>query len=349
MSNVTLWRSRLESTANELRHAAGKAVRTVSAEAVVKQVLRTYSQEASSLDAPHLLDQAVMQLLEGDWRAQPKRKSSWKVTWRGLRLPNLFVYARAVTPLKMESEIAWHPWLSKRITGPLSSPVRVRLQQLNAYLFMQSGGGQTLFPGQLGHRERSLLIFNDEKALETMPACGWKHAALTLAEIGAFRRAPPLPYKSSGRSDLPAVIVENSDVYYRLCQVNKMNTRWSLVVYGAGNKVSGQAECLSQLLEDEQVNEVFYFGDLDIAGLKIAHQLHRKLLDGYGINLHLDEWLYKQLIHNNRVTVEGSANNEKFDFESLCSWMPCFVLREMKALITAHQRLPQEGIALLTL
>ena len=68
--------------------------------------------------------------------------------------------------------------------------------------------------------------------------------------------------------DLPAIIVENSDVYYRLCQLNQIQTRWSLVIYGAGNKVSGQAECVSQLLEAEQVEQLLYFGDLDVAGLK---------------------------------------------------------------------------------
>ncbi|MDF2241245.1 Wadjet anti-phage system protein JetD domain-containing protein, partial [Pseudomonas aeruginosa] len=185
----------------------------------------------------------------------------------------------------------------------------------------------------------------DEKALDSMPLGGWKHVALTLADLGAIRRAPPLPYESSGRPDLPAVIVENSDVYYRLCQINRDQTRWSLVIYGAGNKVSGQAECVSQLLKAEQVAQLLYFGDLDVAGLKIAHQLHCKLLDDYGISLQLDEWLYDELILNRLATPEGNANNERFDFEALCEWMPRFVVREMKTLMAAHQRLPQEGVA----
>ena len=201
----------------------------------------------------------------------------------------------------------------------------------------------------LGHRERSLLIFGDEKALDSLPPDGWKHVALTLADMGAFRRAPPLPYESSCCHDLPAIIVENSDVYYRLCQLNRVQTRWSLVIYGAGNKVSGQAECVSQLLEVEQVKQLLYFGDLDVAGLKIAHQLRCKLLSDYGISLHLDEWLYNELILNGLMTPEGNANNERFDFELQCRWMPQFVLREMKTLLAIHRRLPQEGVASLGL
>ena len=165
-----------------------------------------------------------------------------------------------------------------------------------------------------------------------------------VADMGAIRRAPPLPYESSGRPDLPALIVENSDVYYRLCHINRTQARWSLVIYGSGNKVSGQAERVSQLLETEQVTQLTYFGDLDVAGLKIAHLLRCKLLNSYGISLQLDEWLYDELILHYLATPEGNANNERFDFESLCDWMPRFVVREMKTLMAAHQRLPQEGV-----
>ncbi|MCQ7285031.1 hypothetical protein NP026_21820, partial [Salmonella enterica] len=45
----------------------------------------------------------------------------------------------------------------------------------------------------------------------------------------------------------------------------------------------------------------------------------------------------------------GNANNERFDFELQCGWMPQFVLREMKTLLAIHQRLPQEGVASLGL
>ncbi|QJQ94956.1 MULTISPECIES: Wadjet anti-phage system protein JetD domain-containing protein [Halomonadaceae] len=338
------WLSRLESTTNRHCLAAGKGARTVKAKAVLDEVLRAHHQEALSHDTPDLLDQAIAQLLEGDWRAQPKREASWQTYWRGLRLPNVFVYEGTAAPAKTAPDVAWHPWLAQRITGQLTPPIKERLQQLNAYLFRQTEYGKPLFPDTLGHRERALLIFGDEKALDSMPPNGWTHVSLTLADMGAIRRAPPLPYESSGHPNLPAVIVENSDVYYRLCQINRDQTRWSLVIYGAGNKVSGQAECVSQLLEEEQIKQLLYFGDLDVAGLKIAYQLRCKLLDAYGISLQLDEWLYDKLILNRLVTPEGNANNERFDFESLCDWMPCFVVREMKSLMATHQRLPQEGV-----
>lgn len=345
MSGVMTWLSRLESTVNKHRLAAGKAARTVKATVVLDEILRTHRQEALSHDTPDLLGQAIAQLTEGDWRAQPKREANWQTYWRGLRLPNVFDYEGAVASEKAVPDIAWHPWLAERVIGPLSPQVKERLQRLNAHLFRQSECGQPLFPGALGHRERALLIFGDEKALDSMPHGGWKHTALTLADLGAIRRAPPLPYESSGHPDLPAVIVENSDVYYRLCQINRTQTRWSLVIYGAGNKVSGQAECVSQLLKAEQVAQLLYFGDLDVAGLKIAHQLHCKLHDEYGISLQLDERLYEELILNRLVTPEGNANSERFDFEALCGWMPHFVTHEMKTLMAAHQRLPQEGVA----
>ena len=94
---------------------------------------------------------------------------------------------------------------------------------------------------------------------------------------------------------------------------------------------------MSHLLEVEQVKQLLYFGDLDVAGLKIAHQLHCKLLNDHGISLHLDEWLYNELIINGLMAPEGNANNERFDFQSQCAWMPLFVLREMKTLVATQQ------------
>ena len=48
MSSVMIWLSRLESTANKHRLAAGKAARTVKANAVLDEVLRAHNQEALS-------------------------------------------------------------------------------------------------------------------------------------------------------------------------------------------------------------------------------------------------------------------------------------------------------------
>ena len=263
VNGVTTWLSRLESTAHKHRRAAGKSARTVKAQAVLEEVLCTHHQESRSHGIPDLLRQAIEQLIAGDWRAQPKNEAKWQPYWRGLRLPSAFVYNSIDVPAKTVQEIAWHPWLVGRITGPVAPQIKERLRQLNAYLFCQTERDKPLFPGTLGHRERSLLIFSDEKALDSMPANGWKHVQLTLADMDAIRRAPPLPYEASGRPDLPAVIVENSDVYYRLCKINRDRTRWSLVIYGSGNKVSGQAERVSQLLESEQVTQLLYFGDFD--------------------------------------------------------------------------------------
>ncbi len=121
-----IWLSRLESTANKHRLAAGKAARTVKANAVLDEVLRAHNQEALSQEVPDLLSQAVTQLLERDWRAQPKHKASWQRYWRGMSLPSTFVYEGAIVPTKTTSEIAWHPWLARRITGQLTQPIKAR-------------------------------------------------------------------------------------------------------------------------------------------------------------------------------------------------------------------------------
>ena len=78
-----IWLSRLESTANKHRLAAGKAARTVKANAVLDEVLRAHNQEALSQEVPDLLSQAVTQLLERDWRLSLSTKRVGSATGGG--------------------------------------------------------------------------------------------------------------------------------------------------------------------------------------------------------------------------------------------------------------------------
>ena len=56
------WLSRLESTVNKHRLAAGKAARTVKATVVLDEILRTHRQEALSHDTPDLLGLSLIHI-----------------------------------------------------------------------------------------------------------------------------------------------------------------------------------------------------------------------------------------------------------------------------------------------
>lgn len=141
-----IWLSRLESTANKHRLAAGKAARTVKANVVLDEVIRVHNREALAQDAPDLLSQAVTQLLLKDWRAQPKRKVSWQRYWRGMSLPSTFVYEGAIVPTKTISEVARHPPVSAtyyRTTDPANQGTLTTAEYIS---FSPNRGRQVTIP-----------------------------------------------------------------------------------------------------------------------------------------------------------------------------------------------------------
>lgn len=319
--------------------------KTVSFEAVFMALMADYRTQANHPDTPQQLRAAIDELLHnGHWRAVPADRQRWPVGWRGLAVPRSLIYQ--VNKELERAPVAWHSFLAQRITGELSVSVETRLRQLNEYLMSRSRAGLPLFEDILGHRERALQVFGDEKTLESFPVDGWQNVDLTLKDLQCVRKAPPVPFEGVNGSIGPALVVENSDTYYTLCAVNRRTLQWRAVIYGSGNLATSQAEGIASLINSWHMKQVLYCGDLDVEGLYIANRLRRRL-DALGITLSLDETLYQAMIDTGKEGEAGKANRSvaNRDEELHLYWVSEPIRQAMRDLISRNKRIAQETLA----
>lgn len=337
------WISRLE---QQVQAALPSGRKTVAFDTAFAALMSQYRTEASHPDTPRRLLEALNELLHsGRWRAVPANRKRWPVGWRGMALPRSLVHQ--VDAESVRAPVAWHSFLSQRITGELSAAVEDKLRPLNAYLLARSRAGQPLFDGVLGHRERALQVFGDEKALESMPVEGWQNVNLTLDDLRCVRRAPPIPFEAVDGATGPALVVENSDTYYTLCAINRRTYRWRAVIYGSGNLATSQAEGIAGLVTGWHMDQVLYCGDLDRVGLHIADRL-RTRLERLGVQLSLDEMLYQAMIETRQEGEAGKANQVVWnrDFDHHAQWISQRIRQAMDDLISRNKRIAQEALAI---
>lgn len=277
------------------------------------------------------------------WKCSPNMPIGWTKTWNGIPLPDVFGNNdEPQTPTTLEG-LALHPWVSKRIIGKPSEPMMKKILKLDAYLKSKTMDKMPFFPGYLNHRERSLEIFGDEKALDTMKEDGWANFSVTFSEMKCIRKTAPIAHKEYPNESERVLVVENSDTYHRMCSINDEKDRYRVIIYGCGNNITGQIDSVAEIALG-LCDEVLYFGDLDVQGLKIADSL-RSGLKSYDLELRLDDYCYQTLININCQTEEGKANNGGFDYRN-SSWIPDYIKEKMNDLQSIGVRLPQEGIAL---
>jgi hypothetical protein len=333
------WEDHLQAALRALRiQYPGR--RSVPVSELLSELARAHRQALELDTTPDALTAALKALLTtGTWRAVPVSERRWQTRWRGVRLPDKLIDQR---PSGTRAPVAWHPFLSERITGPLPAPVREKLVRLNEYLKGRQRAGQPLFEGVIGHRERALMVMGDEKALDNLPPGGWKNVCLSLEDLHCRRQAPPVPHQHFVGIQGPILIVENSDTYHTLCQYNGQAGRWSLIIYGAGNLVTAQAEGIAALADAHGSPRLHYVGDLDLTGLSIAERLRQSLLS-LGHELTLETWLYALMVSQPLRTEEGKANNTTYE---MSDWVPVAIREEMADLLLSEMRIPQECLTL---
>ncbi|WP_404378614.1 Wadjet anti-phage system protein JetD domain-containing protein [Caenispirillum salinarum] len=130
-------------------------------------------------------------------------------------------------------------------------------------------------------RERSYQIFGDDKRLEKVIA----RKAFTDGRfpIGLLRiEIVPEPLVARFRPDAPgrrALLVENKDTFRSACVVNADTRTFSCVIFGGGGAASARMRGVRDLLEQAPFDILFYFGDVDAEGLRIAARTEAALAD----------------------------------------------------------------------
>ncbi|QQO35341.1 hypothetical protein JJC00_06560 [Bradyrhizobium diazoefficiens] len=272
----------------------------------------------------------------------PKQAQSWDRTG-GAALPGFVMLAtRRPQPSPVVAPgYGWHPLLA----FAARERNRLRLQsakRINEWL--KTDPDLSLV---VPIKERSLEIFGDEKRLDQLRGgMTALFGQLSLATLGCRVCPIPLPFEAGPDSahGRPILIVENNDTWASFSEWNHVAGRYSAVAYaggGHGKSLGYDETFIDELLDRFEAAQLFYFGDIDPAGLRIASRAAERRAGRGGLALQpmapLYTWL---LLHGTRTPLRSGERASQRDL----AWLPEDLRDPVEALFAAGQRLPQESL-----
>lgn len=198
--------------------------------------------------------------------------------------------------------------------------------------------------------ERSLEILNDEKALTAeVTKRLFTAGALTLDLLRCYRT--PLAFASQhvpGHGPTHLLVAENNATYHSFLMTARAQpetTRPDLHIgWGSGHQFA--ATIASVPLLDPTPTAVWYFGDLDVAGLHIAVNAARVAAEHDLPPLQPAQVLYQAALRHGRPRPDRSNSNPAADYSTLLAWLPEHLRQDAANLFATGQRIPQEVVGL---
>ena len=240
-------------------------------------------------------------------------------------------------------EFSWEPALAFVREARLNVPF-AELRQLND--FIKDGGGKR---GIIPIKERSLQLFGDEKRLDALLDSALfregrldERRDLRCEVIGVplgWKRGPSIAVAQ------PILVIENAATWHSYGRWNTERGLFSAVVYGDGNRFVDGIRHLHEIFDElGGTRLVFYFGDLDAAGIQIPLRASTKAaIHGLPpVEPHLPSyrWLL-ELGRGKGVAWEAGAGARRED----CEWLG-ELSGEAWGVLAAGQRLAQEHVSL---
>jgi hypothetical protein len=205
-------------------------------------------------------------------------------------------------------------------------------------------------PVQAPVQERSLELFGDEKALDRYAKTRlFTSRALSLELLACYQ--PPLPFASQhipGQGRTALLVVENLATYTSFITVLRglpERERPDIhIAWGHGGEFNRSVRSVPLLAPAPAT--LYYFGDLDVAGIDTAVKAAAAvadlglppLLPALGCYTYLlagkDAW--------RRPDVSNSGSGS--GYSSLCAWFPERFHPELRKLFQARERIPQERL-----
>jgi hypothetical protein len=201
-------------------------------------------------------------------------------------------------------------------------------------------------------QERSLELFDDEKAIDSyLKTRLFISGALTLDLLACF--IPPVPFVSQhlvGTGPTQLLVVENLATYTSFLAVFREadpDIRPDLHIgWGAGTAFTQSVLGIPTLKPTPK--GAHYFGDLDLAGLQIAVSAATQAEAARLPKLRPAESFYRFLLSGPQQwrRPDGSNCRSNSDYHAVCHWLPSALRAQVKDLLEARQRVPQERLGL---
>jgi|ERR1043166_6879761 hypothetical protein len=271
----------------------------------------------------------------------PLGKRSWDQTG-GMPLPG-FVLLAAPPPRApaVAPGYSWHPLLG------FAALERNRLRLESARCineWLKSDPDLTL---NVPIKERSLEIFGDEKRLDRLRAGSDRlFGRLSLSSLGCRVCPIPLPFEAGPPSAVgkPLLIVENNDTWVSFSMWNRSAGRFSAVAYaggGHGKSLAYDETFIDELIGRVQAAALYYFGDIDPAGIRIASRAAERRSQRDGVPLQPASALYNWLL---MAGVRTPLTSNEHILSSDLDWLPGALRESVITLFEAGQRIPQESL-----
>lgn len=238
-------------------------------------------------------------------------------------------------------EFPWVPELAFLRGTRVNLPFE-ELRRLND--FLQVGGGERPV---VPIKERSLQLFGDEKRLDVLADSAlFRDGRLTLAQLRCEVVAEPLAWKRgpAEAAAQPVIVLENAATWHSYARWNEATAQFSAVIYGGGNRFTDGVVFLAEIFRElGGARPVFYFGDLDAAGLAIPRRAGRRAqeLGLPAVEPHL--WSYGQLLAIANGSGQQYEGEWKTPLAPLCDWLGKYA-EPARQLLAANLRLAQEHI-----
>lgn len=236
-------------------------------------------------------------------------------------------------------ERVWRPELAWVGAEPLTEAEEVELLAVQAWLRIRPYDW-VLVP----HRERSLQLFGDEKALDRLARGRLFEPGRLSYELLRCVFVPP-PIARVRASDAPTCLVlENSATYATLAAycTNHNVDRIGILAYGAGRAF---VQSVASLRDDlgAPLEKIMYFGDLDADGLAIPiGAIEAATNAGLPVPEPAVE-LYNLLLDIGVPQPARRAVSEEVADE-LVAWLPAQLREQAAKLLSSGERLAQEAV-----
>ncbi|SDC27412.1 MULTISPECIES: Wadjet anti-phage system protein JetD domain-containing protein [unclassified Candidatus Frackibacter] len=246
----------------------------------------------------------------------------------------------------------YHPSLNT--TYYLNNPQEYKrdkkyLSQLDE--FLKENSSLELVPMTVN--ERSFQIFQDEKFLASQVGKEFmRRIGLSLEILNSYPTYEPFFYyqNTRGLDKRNLLIIENKDTFFsfkKLLQEGNFSwkgVRFDLIIYGEGKKIQHSFPFFYELKEYQKgENNLYYFGDLDPAGISIWYGLQEKFEEEF-IPF---TFFYNTLLAEYQEQIPKLKKKQKINQRAVQKFISFFspkIQDKILELVESNIYLPQEGL-----